>query len=486
MRQMGGQDASFVYNEAPRMPMHISGLAIYDPSTANGTVTFKGILDHIRARMPLVPTYYERMVRVPFDIDHPWWIVDPEFDLEFHVRHIALPHPGDWRQLCIQAARLHARELDLDRPLWEMYVIEGLNNVEGVPPGSFAVVTKTHHAAIDGVSGVELISIINDLEPDAPEPTGPEPPSPEQVPAPYELMVRAGFNNAMQPQRFAEFMQRAMPPAPAFPTMGQPPAPPAPTPTQAPRTRFSGPVTAHRVVENRSFDLGELRRMKSAVDGATINDAVLAIVAGALRRYLESKSELPTDPLVVMAPISIRSADEKGALGNRVSGMTLPIPTDEADPLERLRTVHTTAQASKEMASAIPAKTLTDLNQFIPWAQMGLAARTAASMRLAERMAPAINTVVTNVPGPQVPLYMAGAKLLKQFGMGPVTDGMGIMHPVVSYNGEIAISVTACREMLPDPAFYAECIQASFDELAEATSAAAPRTSRAPRRRASS
>jgi WS/DGAT/MGAT family acyltransferase len=446
--------------------MHIAGLAIYDPSTANGTVTFKGILDHIRGRMPLVPTYYERMVRVPFDYDHPWWVVDPEFDLEFHVRHIALPHPGDWRQLCIQAARLHARELDLDRPLWEMYVIEGLNHVEGVPPDSFAVLTKTHHAAIDGVSGVELASIINDLEPHAVPPTGPEPPAPDRLPSPYELMVRAGINNTMQTQRFVEFMQRAMPPMATLPGTGQPQMP---QPTPAPRTRFSGVVTAHRVVENRSFDLHEVRRIKSAVNGATINDAVLAIVAGAMRRYLESKNELPTDPLVVMAPISIRAADEKGALGNRVSGMTLPIPTNEADPVERLRIVHTTAQASKEMASAVPAKTLTDFNQFIPWAQMGLAARTAASLKLADTMAPAINTVVTNVPGPQVPLYMAGAKLLKQFGMGPVTDGMGIMHPVLSYNGEIAISVTACREMLPDPGFYAECIQASFDELAEAT-----------------
>src|ERR1700749_3263449 len=200
MRQMGGQDASFVYNEAPRMPMHIAGLAIYDPSTANGTVTFKAILDHIRARMPLVPAYYERMVRVPFDYDHPWWVVDPEFDLEFHVRHIALPHPGDWRPLCIQAARLHARELDLDRPLWEMYVIEGLNHVDGVPPGSFAVVTKTHHAAIDGVSGVELASIVNDLEPDAVPPAAPEAPAPDRLPSPHELMVRAGLSNTVQPQ----------------------------------------------------------------------------------------------------------------------------------------------------------------------------------------------------------------------------------------------------------------------------------------------
>ena len=260
MRQMGGQDASFVYNEAPRMPMHIAGLAIYDPSTANGPVTFKGILDHIRARMPLVPTYYERMVRVPFDYDHPWWVVDPEFDLEFHVRHIALPHPGDWRQLCIQAARLHARELDLDRPLWEMYVIEGLDNVEGVPPGSFAVVTKTHHAAVDGVSGVELASIINDLEPDAAPPAGPEPPTPDQLPSPYELMMRAGINNAMQTQRFIEFMQRAMPPMATFPAAGQPQMPqmtPVPQPGRRPAPASVG--RSRRIASSRTVALTSAR-----------------------------------------------------------------------------------------------------------------------------------------------------------------------------------------------------------------------------------
>jgi len=482
MRQMGGQDASFIYNEAPRMPMHIAGLAIYDPSTApGGTVTFKGILDHIRSRIALVPSYRERMVRVPFDMDHPWWIVDPEFDLEFHVRHIALPEPGDWRQLCIQAARLHARELDLERPLWEMYVIEGLDHVEGVPPGSFAVLTKTHHAAIDGVSGAELTAVINDLTPDAPPPPVPDGPPPEQLPSPYELMMRAGVNNATQPQRFAEFMRRAMPTMPTMPTFPGA-APRLPAQTAAPRTRFSGTVTAHRVIENRSFDLGEVRRIKAAVPGATINDAVLAVVAGALRRYLESKDELPTDPLVVMAPVSIRSEEEKGAMGNRVSAMMLPIPTNIADPVERLRVVHATTQETKGMAAAIPAGTLTDFNQFIPWALAGLAARTAASFRMAETMAPAINTVVTNVPGPQVPLYMAGAKLLKQFGMGPVTDGMGIIHPVFSYNGEIAVSVTACREMMPDPAFYAECLQSSFDELAAATAAPAARKTTARKR----
>jgi diacylglycerol O-acyltransferase len=480
MRQMGGQDASFIYNEAPRMPMHISSLSIYDPSTAKGgTVTFKGILDHIGSRLALVPAYRERMVRVPFDLDHPWWVLDPDFDLEFHVRHIALPKPGNWRQLCIQAARLHARELDLDRPLWEMYVIEGLDNVEGVPRGSFALVSKTHHAAIDGVSGAEMIAVIHDLTPDAETPPPAEPPKADPLPNPYELMMRAGVNNATQPQRFAEFMRRAMPAFPSFPTMPRRvTAPPA-----APRTRFSGTVTAHRVIENRSFDLGDVRRIKSAVAGATVNDAVLVIVAGALRRYLESKGELPNEPLVVMAPISIRSEEEKGAMGNRVSAMMLPIPTNVADPLERLRTVHETTQETKGMASAIPAKTLTDFNQFVPWALAGLAARTAADLKLADTIAPAINTVVTNVPGPQVPLYFAGAELLQQFGMGPVTDGMGIIHPVYSYNGQIAVSVTACREMMPDPAFYAECLQDSFDELVAATAPPA-RATKATRKRA--
>jgi diacylglycerol O-acyltransferase len=476
MRQMGGQDPSFIYNEAPRMPQHIGGFSIYDPSTApGGKVTFKGILDHIRTRMMSVPSTYERMVRVPFDYDHPYWVPDPDFDLEFHVRHIALPKPGDWRQLCIQVARLHARELDLDRPLWEMYVVEGLDNVEGVPKGSFALVTKMHHAAIDGVSGAELTSVIHDLTPDAEPPPPAEVPKAEPLPSPYELMFRASLKNATQPRRFAKFVRRSLPQVQGrtFPPR-----------TSAPRTRFGENVTAHRVVEGRSFDLAEVRRIKSAVPGATVNDAVLAIVAGGLRRYLDSKGELPSEPLIVLAPISIRSEEEKGAMGNRVSTMNVPIPTNVGDPLERLRQVHQATSESKAMAGAIPAKVLTDLNEFIPFALAGLAFRNAASRGLVNRAAPIINTVVTNVPGPQVPLYLAGAEMLKTFGMGPVMDGMGLIHPVFSYNGQIAISVTSCREMMPDPEYYAACLQDSFDELADATRPARPAAKKTTRTKA--
>jgi WS/DGAT/MGAT family acyltransferase len=457
-------DASFVYLEAPRAPMHIGSVAIYDPSTApGGAVTFKGILDHIRGRMPHVPSYREKLARVPLDIDHPYWIDDPDFDLEFHVRHIALPKPGDWRQLCIQTARLHARALDLDRPLWEFYVIEGLDNVEGVPPGSFALVSKVHHAAIDGVSGAEMTAVIHDLSPAATDPGVPDTFSPGRVPTPMELLSRAGVNNAMQPVRFARLARRT-----GRQLLRNVGALRSSLPS-APRTRFSGVITPHRVVEGRSFDLGEMKRIKAAVPGATINDAVVAVVTGALRAYLESKGELPDAPMVAMAPISVRTEDESGTMGNQVSGMTIELPTTSVDPLDRLETVHANTTRSKEMTNAIGARTLSDFQQFVPWALAGLATRTASRFSLANRANMPINTVITNVPGPQMPLYMAGAEMVALFGMGPVTDGMGIIHPVFSYNGKISISVTSCREMMPDPAFYAECLQASFDELSEAT-----------------
>ena len=205
MQQLSGMDASFLYAEVPNAHMAGAGLSIYDPSTApGGKVTFKGILEHIEARLHEAKTFRRRLVRVPFDLDHPYWIEDPSFDLEFHVRHIALPHPGDWRQLCIQAARLVARPLDLSRPLWEFYVVEGLDRVEGVPEGSFAVVSKIHHAAIDGMAGMEMTNAIHDHSPDA-EPNPPaEAWQPESVPSATTLLARASINNTMRPFKFAQ------------------------------------------------------------------------------------------------------------------------------------------------------------------------------------------------------------------------------------------------------------------------------------------
>ena len=472
MQQLSGQDASFLYFETPTTPMHIGSIMIYDQSTTGkDRQGFKDILRAIESRLHKARSFREKVVHVPFNLDHPWWVEDKHFDLEYHVRHIRLPEPGDWRQLCIQAARLHSRPLDLTRPLWEFTVVEGLDAIPGLPRGSYAIISKVHHACIDGVSGVDLIEAIHDLEPDPQEMPKSHVWTGENDPNPFELVFRAQLNNMTQPFRFAEVMARTVP---ALGRLGkglaerqfeQPQL-------QPPRTRFNHPVSGHRVVEGRRYDLQEVRAIKNAVPGATINDAVLTLIGGALRKYLEEKLELPDSSMIAMAPISVREEQGKGALGNQVAAMNVALGTDIADPRERLRSVHESAASSKAMTKAVGAKLMTDYSQFIPSTTAALAARLYTEYGLADQMNLPFNCVVTNVPGPQIPLYSAGARLVTQFGLGPVYDGMGLIFPVFSYCGSIMISLTACREMMPDPEFFGQCLDDSFDELKAAAGVA--------------
>jgi diacylglycerol O-acyltransferase len=466
MQQLSAQDASFVYMENPHAPMHIGGIQIYDPSTVHGgKQRFKDILGFVEERLHLARTFRQKLVPVPFNLDHPWWIEDKNFDLEYHIRHNRLPEPGDWRQLCIQAARLHARPLDLTKPLWEFTVIEGLGAIAGLPPESYAIVSKVHHAAIDGVSGVDLTEALHDLEP-YPEQLAPSmrPWTGEVDPNPFELLLRAQFKALTQPLRFAELLARSVPAATRSGASFARQRFEAP-----PRTRFNRPVSAHRVVEGRQFPLADVRAIKSRVEGATVNDAILTIVGGALRRYLDAKHELPDTSMVAMAPVSVRASGEKNTLGNQVSAMMLTLGTDVADPLERLAQVRAASAASKELSNAVGARLLTDYSQFVPSSTAAIAARLYVQLGLANQMNLPFNCVVTNVPGPQVPLYSAGARLVTQYGLGPVYDGMGLIFPVFSYSGHISVSVNACREMMPDPEFFADCLQSAFDDLRSAS-----------------
>jgi WS/DGAT/MGAT family acyltransferase len=463
MEQLSGMDASFLYFEQPNAPMHIGSFAIYDQSSApGGAVTFKGILANVERRLHLARCFRQKVVHVPIDFDHPYWVEDADFDLEFHIRHIALPKPGDWRQLCIQVARLHARPLDLSKPLWEMYIIEGLDNVEGAQPGSFAVMTKIHHAAIDGVSGAEMMTAIHDLEPDAiPEPPG-KPWVPERDPSTLELALRTTANNIRQPFRFMRVMRRTLP---SITRVMRGNEDELEAPEEVPRTRFNGTVSPHRVVEGRTFSLHDIRDIRKRVPGATVNDVVLTICSGAMRRYLDHHKELPRESLVAMAPISVRTEDELATAGNRVSAMSVTLYSNIDDPIERLQQVHEGTQRSKATAEALGARTMVDITQVMPGSLSGLAARLYSRLGLANRVRPFLNTVITNVPGPQIPLYFTGARMVALHGMGPVMDGMGLIHPVFSCSGRISIAATACRDMMPDPGFYADCVQASFDEL---------------------
>jgi WS/DGAT/MGAT family acyltransferase len=469
MQQLSGMDAAFLNLETPRAPLHISSLAIYDQSSApDGRVTFKGILANVERRLPLARCFRQRIVMPPMALDHPYWLEDPDFDLEFHVRHVALPKPGDWRQLCIQAARIHARPLDLGRPLWEMYVIEGLDGVEGLPAGSFAILTKIHHCAIDGVSGVEITAAVHDLEPDG-EPREIEDQwQPEPEPTALEMALRTTINGFRQPIRFARVIGEVAPPALRALWERREQAVGEDRPDRVPRTRFNSRVSPHRVFDAKTFSLEDVKQIRKAVVDATVNDVVLAVCGGAMRRYLAHHHELPREPLSAFAPISVRTEDQTGTAGNQVSGMIVSMHTDIADPMARLEKVRKSTMQSKEMTRAVGARSLTDVTQFMPGALAGISGRLVARTGMMSRLNPVAHAVVTNVPGPQVPLYFTQARMVASFGMGLPLDGMSLFHAILSYNGSISIAVTCCRELLPDPAFYAECLAASFKELREA------------------
>lgn len=481
MLQLSGQDASFVYLETPHTPMHIGSVGIYDPSSApGGFVRFKDILNFIQSRLGGARSFRQRLVRVPFDLDHPYWIEDPEFDIEFHVRHIALPKPGDWRQLCIQVARLHSRPLDLNKPLWEFTIVEGLDNVQGLPPGCFALVSKVHHAAIDGMSGVEMSAAVHDLNADMTPPTKTDDWRPENMPRVADLLTRSYFNSLMQPMRVMETIGRSLPGMAKLAATVSKGEVSLSNTRLAPKTRFNGKVSAHRVWDAVPFPLTDIRAIKDAVDGATVNDVILAIVGGGLRNYLAGKDELPPESLTAMAPISVRGEGEKAALGNLVSAMVVGLGTHIADPLERLNYVHAEAQNSKAMTGAVGARTLTDYSQLIPSGLAGLAARLYTRVGAANAHAPVFNCVVTNVPGSRVPLYFCGARMVGMFGTGPVFDSMGLINTIYSYTDTIAISFTCDRNMMPDPGAYARALAAAFEELKAAAAAGPAPKSKAP------
>lgn len=468
MQQLSGMDSSFLYMETGATPMHIGSLTIYDQSSApGGQVTFKDILEFFQARLHKARAFRQRLARVPLSLDYPYWIEDPDFDLEFHVRHIALPSPGDWRQLCIQAARLHARPLDKNKPLWEAYVIEGLDNVEGVPKGSFALVTKIHHAAIDGVSGAEIMAAIHDLSPDA-EVEGPVHPwAPERIPTGVELLTKAALHTLSAPVKFGKLLYRSAPSVAKV--IAGLSSRELKLPIRVPRTRFNGRVSPHRVFDGRTFDLNEIKAIKNSQPGTTVNDVMVSICGGALRKYLQAKNELPTESLVAMAPMSVRPDHKRTAAGNMVTAMSLPIRSDIEDPLERLLAVHKESTQAKKLAYTMGPNLAADAAEFLPSTVSGLFARTYASSGLVDRLPPLFNTVITNVPGVNMPLYSMGSRMVANYGLGPVVHGIGLFQPILSCNNTISISAVADRSMMPDPAFYAECLQTSFDELKAAT-----------------
>jgi diacylglycerol O-acyltransferase / wax synthase len=468
VQQLTQTDAVFLYSESPRVPMHIGSLHVYDPSTApDGPPPFEEILAQVRRRLPLSKVLRRKLVRVPFDVDYPYWVEDADFDVEFHVRNIALPEPGNWDQLWVQASRLHSQPLDLRRPPWELYVIEGLESVEGFPPGCFGVMIKVHHSAIDGLSGIELMNSLHDLTPD-----GREAPvdswRPETEPGPWQLLRRAGGSLAVTPTRGLRLLWRTLPnlrPSSVADT--------ARRPRRGQRTVLNAPATTHRVAQGFRFELATAKAIRAAVPGATVNDVVLAVVAGGLRSYLRARDELPDTSLSAGVPVSTRPEGEAPGGGNKIAMMVVPLATDVADPLDRLKAIQQATSTSKEQMNGVPARALAEGAELLPGALIGIAMRTLPRLGGRGTASALGNVCVTNVPGSQVPLYLCGARMEAYYGLGPVFDYAGPIHLIVSYLGEIHLSFCSAREIVPDPAFYVDCQREALAELIAATGAAA-------------
>ncbi|MGR4868259.1 wax ester/triacylglycerol synthase family O-acyltransferase [Variovorax sp. LARHSF232] len=477
MKNLSGQDALFLHLDLPHAASHATMIYIYDQSDLEQALRLRQIIGHLEQRLDVSPMFRSKIVQAPLGLAYPYWTPDPGFDIDFHVRHFALPQPGDWRQFCIMAARLHARSLDLSRPPWEMYVIEGLDRIAWLPKGSFALITKIHHAAIDGTAATELTWALHDVVGSKGKSTAvldkQKHVAREQVvPGFVDTVSQIIIDNVGAPFKLAAPLSRALPKlsAAAWKLLSR--ALMAPE-SGAPRTRFNRPVSNQRVFESVVFELAMIKRARAMVPGATVNDAVLAIVGGAMRRYLESKEELPGKSLMALAPVNTRQdASERKTTGNAISFLTFPLGSDIADPLARLVAIQQATTRTKALSNAIGGHDLTDISKHAPPATLAVAGRmaTMTGMGGMGRMV-MHNCTVTNVPGPNAELTMLGAKLRYWSAVAPITDGLGALFTVTSYNGQMVISLTSCPEMVPDPAFFGDCIRASIAEMAAAAAA---------------
>jgi WS/DGAT/MGAT family acyltransferase len=470
MKQLGVLDAAFINLEQSNTPQHVGSLGIYDPSTApGGFVRFKQVIANFERRLNGHPLFRTRLVEVPGGLDRPYWVKDANFDVEFHLRHIALPEPGDWRQLCIQVARLHSRPLDMSRPLWEAYIIEGLDNIPNLPKGSFAVYTKMHHALVDGAGGASFMALLHDLSPDPVEAELDD--SPRLVdtdPSTTELLTKASINgvkntfglmkgtvrNARAMSKYLLDIARDEIPAPDM---------------SAPKTMLNRSVGPHRVFDAAEFPLEGFKDIKDAA-GVTVNDVALAVVGGALRRYLDSHGETPEGSLAAGIPLNMRTRRGVTDDNNQVGSVFSSLHTDIKDPIERLRAVHESANLAKQDGEVSP---MVDMLR-LAGAVSPVVAKTVAGIwsrnELSRHIPLNISTVITNVPGPNFPLYCAGARMVDYYGLGVLTPGMGIFHAVFSYAGKITLSVLADRDIMPDPQNYHDLLVAAYEELYAAAS----------------
>jgi diacylglycerol O-acyltransferase / wax synthase len=459
-------DAGFLYMETPSLHMHTLKISILDPSTIPDGYRFERVREVLAERLHLLPPFRRRLVPIPFSLHHPVWIEDPEFDLDRHLHRVEVRAPGGMREFSELCSDSASRQLDRRQPLWELWVVEGLEH------GHVGFVAKIHHAAADGVAAAGMLASVLDASPDAAAPAAPAAPwRPDRVPTRGELVrgaltawvrVIAGLpallRRTMRGLRAVVRRRRASSVSPPIPLV------------HTPKTSFNRALTANRSFVMTSMSLDEVKRVKSAF-GVTVNDVVLGICAGGLRRYLERRGELPDRPLVAGVPVSARGAtadaDDGEYRANVVSNMFTSLRTDLIDPVARLHAIHDVTGAAKEVHNALGADMLMEWVEFTPPGPFAAWMRLYSRLRLADRHRPAINLVVSNVPGPRDPLYIAGARLTAIYSMGPILEGIGLNVTVWSYLDQLGFGIVACPETMPDLWDFVDDLHDALDELSK-------------------
>ena len=458
MERLSSLDAGFLQVENDTQQMHVGSLLVFEGPAAG----YGDFCNHLASCLDTVPRYRQRVQRMPLDLARPIWVDDPHFSLAYHLRHTALPAPGGDAQLRTLVGRVMSQRLDVDRPLWEMWLVEGL------PNGQWAVVTKTHHAMIDGLAGNELMELVLDRDP-ARRRTQPGPWQPQPAPTTMGLVAAGAVWAAELPVEIGRAATSAMrtlrSPSDALRTgavrayglaqVGRKAA--------SPTSVLNGPLGPHRRWGWARADLAEVKAVKDAAK-CTVNDVVLAAIAGGFRRYLIERGE-PVNDLVVrsLVPVSIRTEHHRGRLGNQVTAVFAELPVDIADPTERLTAVSRQMDHLKTSGMAVGVESMVSAADFVPATLMTLGARAYA--RIGQRV---VNTVTTNIPGPQYPLYLLGHRMLEMFPYIPVAEGVRISIGIMSYDGNLAIGATGDYDAVPDLDVLCSAIEAALGELVSA------------------
>jgi len=479
MRQLNAQDATFLYLETPGAHLHLTGLYVYrQPDSRSGHLGYQDIYQLITSALDGVPELRQKLVRPPLDIDYPLWVDDADFDMDDHLSPYAGPRPRSLRALYKAVATIHSEPLDLSRAPWQMQIMDRLEGIPGLPEHGFAIVMKYHHAAIDGASGSRLVDRLHGLhsaeDSTADKPVHGQGQLPDRFPASsapgtLQLLVRAALNLTSNALTLTRALSSAAPDIISgwLPTAGS-----RKTHKQdVPLTRFNAPVSSERVMHALAVDLARLQAIRKSVPGATINDVLLAICGGALRRWLLRNKELPDESLVAMVPVNTRSKDESDVGGNQISTLFLPIGTDIQHPLQRLQAIRAVSQKAKSGDEGLSPQQLNTISSHLPAMPLALTARLATGFGLGYRGPRLCNCTITNVPPAKTELHLGPAPLVYAIGNGPLIDGMGLIISIFSYAGTANLCFTSCPEMLPDPALLARDAELEI-KLLEQVSAA--------------